>query len=161
MDILYYSRTRKPKAEDELSATFVPLEELLRRSDFVVLCVSLTPETHHLISARELSLIKNDAILINISRGPVVDEEALVLALKRGKIRGAGLDVFEREPLVHPELLAMRNVVLTPHIGSATTVTRRKMADLAVANVIAALAGQKPKNLVNEAAWSGRGNLGN
>lgn len=156
MRILYHSRTQKPKA-NELGAHYVPLDELLGESDFVVLCVPLTPKTQHLIGERELSLMKKDAILVNISRGPVVEEEALVLALKDGRIRGAALDVFEREPLVHPELLAMKNVVLTPHIGSATSSTRRKMAELAAQAVIDVLAGRKPQNLVNPNIWPGNG----
>ena len=153
MTILYYARTRKPKVEEELGARFVPLPELLRESDFVVLCVPLTPETRHLIGKNELSLMKREAILVNVARGPVVDEEALVWALKEGKILGAGLDVFEREPEVHPELLTLRNVVLTPHIGSATWATRRRMAALAVDNVLAALRGERPPTLVNPEAW--------
>jgi glyoxylate reductase len=153
MTILYYARTRKPKVEEELGARFVPLPELLRESDFVVLCVPLTTETHHLIGKNELSLMKREAILVNVARGPVVDEEALVWALKEGKILSAGLDVFEREPEVHPELLTPRNVVLTPHIGSATWATRRRMAALAVDNVLAALRGERPPTLVNPEAW--------
>ncbi|MGQ9700621.1 MAG: 2-hydroxyacid dehydrogenase [Candidatus Bipolaricaulaceae bacterium] len=153
MTILYYSRTRKPEAEETLAAQWAPLEELLRQSDFLVLCVPLAQETHHLIGARELSLMKPEAILVNVARGPVVDEEALVSALKEGRILGAGLDVFEREPKVHPELLTLRNVVLTPHIGSATWATRRKMAALAVDNVLAALEGKRPPTLVNPEVW--------
>jgi len=153
MTILYHSRTRKPQAEEELGARFVPLSELLRESDFVVLCVPLTQETHHLIGKNELPLMKKEAILVNVARGPVVDEEALVWALKEGKILGAGLDVFEREPEVHPELLTLKNVVLTPHIGSATWATRRRMAALAVDNVLAALRGERPPTLVNPEAW--------
>lgn len=153
MTILYYSRTRKPKAEESLASQWTPLEDLLRESDFLVLCVPLTRETHHLIGARELSLMKREAILVNVARGPVVDEEALVSALKKGRILGAGLDVFEREPKVHPGLLALRNVVLTPHIGSATWATRRKMAALAVDNVLAALEGRRPPTLVNSEIW--------
>jgi glyoxylate reductase len=153
MTILYHARTRKPKAEEELGARFAALPELLRESDFVVLCVPLTTETHHLIGKNELSLMKREAILVNVARGPVVDEEALVWALKEGKILGAGLDVFECEPEVHPELLTLRNVVLTPHIGSATWATRRRMAALAVDNVLAALRGERPPTLVNPEAW--------
>lgn len=156
MTILYYSRTRKPEAENELGAHFSTLDELLRESDFVVLCIPLTPETRHLIGARELSLMKRTAILVNVARGPVVEEEALVQALKEERIWGAGLDVFEHEPKVHPELLSLRNVVLTPHIGSATWATRRRMAALAVDNVLAALRGERPPTLVNEEAWRNR-----
>ncbi len=155
MTILYYSRTRKPEAEKDLGARFAPLDELLRESDFVVLCLPLTPETRHLLGERELSLMKREAILVNVARGPVVDEEALVRALKESRILGAGLDVFEKEPQVHPGLLPLRNVVLTPHIGSATWTTRRRMAALAVDNVLAALRGDRPPSLVNPEAWSG------
>lgn len=153
MRVLYYSRTRKPETERELSLEYVPLEMLLRESDFVVLTVPLTPETHHLIGERELSLMKEDAILVNIARGPVVDEAALARALREGRIRAAALDVFEREPQVHPDLLHLRNVVLTPHIGSATWATRRRMADMAVESVIDVLAGRRPANLVNPEVW--------
>ncbi len=156
MTILYHSRTRKPEAENALGARFSPLEELLRESDFVVLCVPLSPETRHLLGARELSLMKKTAVLVNVARGPVVDEEALVRALKEERIWGAGLDVFEREPEVHPELLRLRNVVLTPHIGSATWATRRRMAALAVDNVLAALRGEQPPTLVNKEVWTKR-----
>ncbi len=153
MQVLYFARSRKPEAEEALGAQFAPLEKLLRESDFVVLCVPLTPETRHLLGAWEFSLMKKEAILVNVARGPVVDEEALVQALRERRILGAGLDVFEREPEVHPELLALRNVVLTPHIGSATWATRRKMASLAVENVLAALQGKRPPTLVNPEAW--------
>ena len=153
MRVLYHSRTRKERAEEELGLEYAPLEQLLTESDFVVLTVPLTPETRHLIGARELSLMKEDGILVNIARGPVVDEAALVQALKEGAIRAAALDVFEREPEVHPELLTLRNVVLTPHIGSATWATRRAMARLAVGSVIDVLAGRRPANLVNPQVW--------
>ncbi len=153
MRILYHSRTRKPGLEAELSLEYRPLEELLGESDFVVLSVPLTPGTRHLIGARELSLMKRTAYLVNIARGAVVDEEALVRALKEGWIAGAALDVFEHEPEVHPELLRMENVVLTPHIGSATVATRRRMAELAARGVLAVLQGRRPPNLVNPRAW--------
>ncbi len=148
MDILYASRSPKPEAERALSARRVPLDELLAETDFVVLCVPLTSETRHLIGERELRLMKREAILVNIARGPVVDEGALVRALREGWIRGAGLDVFEEEPQVHPGLLDLPNVVLTPHIGSATEATRRRMADLAADAVLAVLSGRTPPNLV-------------
>ncbi len=156
MEVLYHSRTRKPELEAELGCRYVPLEDLLRESDFVVLCVPLTPDTRHLIGQRELSLMKHTAYLVNISRGPVVEEEALVKALKEGKLAGAALDVFEREPEVHPGLLELNNAVLTPHIGSATVDTRRRMAQMAVDGVLAALKGQRPENIVNPAVWPGR-----
>ncbi len=156
MRILYYSRTRKPEKEATLGAQYVSLAELLRESDFVVLSLPLTPQTRHLLGERELRLMKREAILVNVARGPIVDEGALAQALKEGRILGAGLDVFEREPEVHPELLSLKNVVLTPHIGSATWATRRRMAALAVDNVLAALRGEQPPTLVNKEAWTNR-----
>lgn len=122
----------------------VSLPDLLRTADAVTLHCPLTPETHHLIGATELALMKPTAVLVNTGRGPLVDEDALVAALRDGRIRGAGLDVFEREPELHPGLRALPNVVLTPHIGSAGEQTRDRMALLAVDNVLAVLAGQDP-----------------
>lgn len=152
MNLLYASRSRKPDAEKALGARCVSLDELLQQSDFVVLCVPLTSETRHLIGGRELRLMKKDAILVNIARGPVLDEASLVSALRDGTIRGAGLDVFEDEPRVHPGLLELKAVVLTPHIGSATAATRRSMATLACDAVLAVFAGGRPANLVNPLA---------
>ena len=157
MRVLYYSRNRaSPKVEEELSAEYVDKDTLLRESDFVTLHVPLTPETFHMISRREISLMKPTAYLINTSRGPVVDETALVEALKEGRIAGAALDVYEAEPTLAPGLTGLENVVLTPHIGSATIETRTKMALLAVENLMDALSGKRPKNLVN---LSGGGRL--
>jgi glyoxylate reductase len=150
MRILYHARHRAPRAvESELSAEYVTSERLLREADFLSLHVPLTSETHHLIGAGELAQMKPRAFLINTARGKVVDEEALVQALKTRRIAGAGLDVFEHEPRVHPELLKMDNVVLLPHAGSATAETRTKMAKLAVENLLAALEGRRPPNIVN------------
>jgi glyoxylate reductase len=125
------------------------LDDLLRESDFLTLHCPLTKETHHLIGKRELDLMKPTAILINTSRGPVVDEKALVSALKKGKIAGVGLDVFEKEPRLYPGLAKLENVVLLPHIGSATMDTRGQMAVVAVKNAIMMLRGKRPKNIVN------------
>lgn len=125
------------------------LEDLLRESDFVTLHTPLTRETHHLIGERELGLMKPTAILINTSRGPVVDEKALVSALREGKIAGVGLDVFEKEPRLSPGLAKLENVVLLPHIGSATADTRGQMAVVAAKNAITMLRGKRPKNIVN------------
>jgi glyoxylate reductase len=150
MRVLYHARRRVPEAlERELEAQYVDRETLLRESDFLSLHVPLTPETHHLIRAPELDLMKLSAFLINTARGKAVDEEALVQALKAGRIAGAGLDVFEHEPHVHPALLEMANVVLMPHVGTATSETRLKMAMLAAENLLAALEGRHPPNLVN------------
>lgn len=133
----------------EIADEQVDLDELLRRSDFVTLHVPLTDKTRHLIGARELALMKPSAYLINTSRGPVVDECALVEALGRGQIAGAGLDVFEDEPMPKPGLADLENVVITPHIASATHGTRSKMATMAAENLLAALKGEKPPNIVN------------
>jgi len=150
MDVIYYSRTRKEVLEEELEARYVELDGLLEESDFVSVHTPLTPETEGMIGEREFKLMKEDAILVNVARGPVVDEEALVEALKSGEIRGAGLDVFEEEPKVHPGLKELtESVVLAPHIGSASRETRMKIAEIGVVNAIADLKGEKPPNLVN------------
>lgn len=132
----------------------VPLARLLVESDVVSIHAPLTSSTHHLIGAKELRRMKPAAILINTARGPIVDEKALVSALKRGAIAGAGLDVYEREPRVERGLLKMKNVVLLPHLGSATDDSRRAMLDTACRNVRAVLAGRRPPNLVNPEAWT-------
>ncbi len=150
MEILYNDiRKIEPGLVDMLRAKFLPLQELLAKADFVTLHVPLTAETTHLIGREELRRMKKTAFLINASRGPVVDEKALVEALQAGIIAGAGLDVFEKEPQVTPELLKMENVVLVPHIGSATLATREKMAFVAVRNILAVLRGEVPPNILN------------
>lgn len=149
MRILYNARGRKPEAEKELGAEFRPLDELLRESDFVVLAVPLTKETYHMINEERFKLMKPTAILVNIARGKVVDTEALVKALKEGWIAGAGLDVFEEEPYYHEELFKLENVVLAPHIGSATFGAREGMAELVARNLIAFKMGEIPPTLVN------------
>ncbi len=158
MQILYASRSAHPEVERTLGARRVQLEELLRNSDFVTLHVPLTPETRGLVGERELRLMKSTAILINTARGPVVDEVALVRALREGWIAGAGLDVYAQEPIAadHP-LLKLDNVVLLPHIGSASVKTRTRMAVMAAENLVAALAGQLPHSVVNPEAWGDRG----
>ena len=149
MKILYNARSRKPEAEKELGAEFRPLDELLKESDFVVLAVPLTKETYHMINEERLKLMKPNAILVNIARGKVVDTEALVKALKEGWIAGAGLDVFEEEPYYHEELFKLKNVLLAPHIGSATFGAREGMAELVAKNLIAFKNGEVPPTLVN------------
>jgi glyoxylate reductase len=145
MPIVYSGRRRAdPGVESELEAVYLPLEELLATADVVSLHVPLTPETEHLIDAAALAAMKSTAFLVNTTRGRVVDEEALVAALGAGTIAGAGLDVYEREPEVHPGLLELENVVLLPHLGSATTETRTAMAVLAARNVVAVLSGSEP-----------------
>jgi glyoxylate reductase len=145
MRVLYHDTVRADAAtERELNATAVDLPTLLRESDFVSLHTLLTPETRHLINERTLRLMKKTAILVNAARGPVVDEAALVTALREEWIQGAGLDVFEDEPAIHPGLLALRNVTLTPHIASASHETRISMARLAIQNCLAVLEGKPP-----------------
>jgi len=136
------------------SAEPMTLDELLAVSDYVSLHVNLSEETRHLITAARLATMKPTAVLVNTSRGPVVDEEALADALEEGRIFAAGLDVFEREPQVSPRLLRQARVVLCPHLGSATVDTRLAMGMLAVDNVLAALGGRRPPSLVNEDAWT-------
>ncbi len=152
MQVVYTSRTAKPDAEQETGATRVELDELLAQSDFVSVHVALSEETTHMIGARELALMKQTAFLINTARGPVVDEAALVAALRDGGIAGAGLDVYEEEPALAPGLAACENTVLLPHVASATIETRTKMAMLAAENAIAVIEGRTPAHLVNPTA---------
>jgi glyoxylate reductase len=154
MRMLYVDRRRSAEVE-RLGGTRVELETLLRESDFVTLHVNLTTETHHLIGPAQLALMKPTACLVNTSRGPVVDERALVEALSSGRLGSAGLDVYENEPALAPGLRELDNVVLLPHLGSATEQTRANMARLAAQNVIAALEGRRPETLVNPDAWKG------
>ena len=150
MNVIYHNRNRvAPAIEQRVNASFVSMADLLARSDFIILQVPYSPETHHLIGAAELAKMKPGAILVNSTRGGVVDDKALVEALKNGVIRGAGLDVYEGEPKLDAGFLALKNVVLVPHIGSSTEATRRAMAMTAARNLVAALSGQKPPNLVN------------
>jgi lactate dehydrogenase-like 2-hydroxyacid dehydrogenase len=150
MKVIYHNRKRVDSGiEKKLNATYVSKEDLLRRSDFLVLQMPYSPETHHLIGAAELALMKPTAVLVNSTRGGVVDDAALVAALKSGVIRAAGLDVFEGEPALNPAFLALDNVVLLPHVGSSTEATRQAMAMTAAKNAVAALKGETPPNLVN------------
>jgi glyoxylate reductase len=145
MRVLYYDAARPaPEVERELRAEFAPLDRLLAEADFVSLHTPLLPETRHLINESALRRMKPSAILINAARGPIVDEAALARALTEGWIAGAGLDVFEEEPKIHPGLLPLRNVVLAPHIASASRETRLAMAQLAVRNCVAVLEGRPP-----------------
>jgi glyoxylate reductase len=149
MEILYHDQYRNESAEKETGVQYVELDELLRTCDFISVHTPLTDETHHLIGATELERMKPEAVLINTSRGPVVDEAALADALTEGRIFAAGLDVYEKEPEVHPKLLELENVVLAPHIGSASVETRDRMAVLAAENIVAVLSGEEPKTPVN------------
>ena len=154
MRVLYHNRTRlDADRERELNAEWVPRERLLAESDFLSIHLPLNPGTRHAIGENELRQMKKTAILVNTARGPIVDEAALVKALEERWIAGAGLDVFEREPQVHPGLLACPNTVLAPHIGSATVETRLKVTMMAAENAIAALSGRRPPNLLNPALW--------
>ncbi|MEE1923237.1 D-glycerate dehydrogenase [Pseudomonas sp. 148P] len=153
MPVLYSGNSRKPALEQELGARFVSLETLLAEADFVCLVVPLSAQTKHLIGAEQLKQMKRSAFLINISRGPVVDEAALVEALQNGTIRGAGLDVYEKEPLSESPLFSLSNAVTLPHVGSATAETREAMANRAIDNLRAALLGERPQDLVNPQVW--------
>ncbi|MBM6447283.1 MULTISPECIES: 2-hydroxyacid dehydrogenase [Pseudomonas] len=156
MPVIYHSHSPKPAVEQRFNAQYRSLDDLLQQADFVCLTLPLTAETEGLIGPRQFALMRPETIFINISRGKVVDEAALIRALSERQIRAAGLDVFEREPLGHDSpLLQLDNVVATPHMGSATHETREAMARCAVDNLLAALAGQRPVNLVNGAAWKG------
>jgi glyoxylate reductase len=150
MRVIYYDpMPLPPEAQEKLGATPVDLNRLLAESDFVSVHVPLTPQTQHMLSKPQFESMKRTAILINTSRGPVVDEAALVEALTARKIAGAGLDVYEREPAVHPGLIPLPNVVLTPHIASGTTRTRSEMSAMAARNMATALRGGRPPNLLN------------
>lgn len=151
MEVRYYNRSQKLENENNLNIQYAPMDEVLSQSDFVVVMTPLTDQTRGLIGKRELALMQKTAILVNASRGPVVNENELILALRNQTILGAGLDVFEQEPIQKDnELLAMKNVVLTPHIGSATAETRLDMAMVAAENLVDGLYGRTPKYVVPE-----------
>ena len=150
MQVVYHNRSRLPAAtETELGARYLSKEALLREADHLVLVLPYSAESHHVIGAAELALMKPTATLVNVARGGIVDEDALAAALREQRIAAAGLDVFEGEPRVNPALLTLPNVVLTPHIASATMPTRRAMAALAADNLVAALTGAKPPTPLN------------
>ncbi|OGM66416.1 D-glycerate dehydrogenase, partial [Candidatus Woesebacteria bacterium RIFCSPLOWO2_01_FULL_43_11] len=156
MTVLYNKRSPDPEAEKELGVTFASLDELLAKSDFVSLHVPLSDETRHMVSSDAFSKMKQGAFLLNTARGPIVDEHALVEALRSGHLGGAGLDVYDNEPNIDPELIGMENVVLTPHIASATYEARGKMGELAVSAIIDTFSDKKPDNLVNQEIWGTR-----
>jgi glyoxylate reductase len=150
MKIIYTDPNRLPvQLERNFEARYCSFDDLLREADFVSLHPQLTPETRHLMGDRQFALMKPTAFVINTSRGPIIDEAALVRALKDKKIAGAGLDVYEHEPEVSPELLAMPNVVLTPHLGSAVLTLREGMANVVVDNTIALIEGRQPTSCLN------------
>ncbi|WP_179107326.1 2-hydroxyacid dehydrogenase [Sediminibacillus massiliensis] len=149
MEVLYNNRSRKPKVEEELGTTYVAMEDLLRQSDFVCILAPYTPETENLITAKELALMKETAILINTARGGIVNETDLYEALKNKQIWAAGIDTFEKEPIdLENPLLKLDNIVTLPHIGSASIKTRMKMADLAADNLLSVLFSEKPQNVI-------------
>lgn len=153
MNVLYNKHTPDPDAERELGVKFASMDELLAQSDFVTLHVPLTPETTHMINKDTLAKMKKGSFLINTARGPVVDERALIDALENAQIAGAGLDVFDNEPNISPELIGNQRVITTPHIASATWEARNKMGEQAVSAIIDALKGIKPQNIVDEKVW--------
>jgi glyoxylate reductase len=150
MNVIYWNRSRLSEEEEaSLGITYCEMDDLLRQSDFVSIHVALCDQTRHLISSPQFSQMKPTARIINTARGPVIDEKALVQALQDGTIAGAGLDVYEREPVLEPELYDLPNVVVVPHLGSGTIGTRTKMGNMAVENCLAGCRGQRPPNLVN------------
>ncbi len=157
MKVLFYDTETIPgNVVQELGVEPAPLDELYRRSDFISLHVPLLPVTQHLLNDETFSMMKPTCIVVNSSRGPVVDEKALVRALKNRKIAAAALDVYESEPHIEPELLEMENVVLAPHIASASYETRARMSSMTAENALAVLKGRRPPNLVNADAWDRR-----
>jgi lactate dehydrogenase-like 2-hydroxyacid dehydrogenase len=156
MKVLYYDETENELLEKELGATRVDISILLHEADFVSIHLPLTRYTKHLIDAHQLFRMKPTAVLVNTARGPIVDEKALVAALKAGKLAAAGLDVYEWEPDITPDLFEMENVVLAPHIGSATYQARSAMAELCAYGILKVFAGQIPANIVNRDAWLNR-----
>ena len=150
MKLVYHNRSQlEPSVEQELNATYASKDEVLEQADHVVLVMPYTPDNHHMIGEREFKLMKPTATLTNIARGGIVDENALADALENGQIAAAGLDVFEGEPVINPRLLEQRHIVMTPHIGSASTPTRRAMCQLSIDNLNSVLAGQAAKTPVN------------
>lgn len=154
MTILHHSRHAKPELEQTLQAKFCSLDDLLAQSDFVSIHVALNEQTHYLIAKAQLERMKKTAILINVARGSVIDEQALIHALTHQQILAAGLDVFEQEPLQQSALFSLPNVITLPHVGSATLSTRQAMDDLAFDNLSKALSGEQPRYMVNPQVWS-------
>jgi glyoxylate reductase len=155
MQVIYNKRSPDPEAEKELGVRFVSLDELLATSDFVTLHVPLTNETRHMMNKETISKMKQGSFLVNTSRGPVIYEQDLVEAL-RNHLGGAGIDVYDNEPNINPELIGMENVVLTPHIASATWEARRKMGEQAVNAIFDTFSDKKPENIVNQDVWNKR-----
>ncbi|EKD62515.1 MAG: Glyoxylate reductase [uncultured bacterium] len=156
MKVLYYKRSRDEAAEKELEVEYADLDRLYQESDFISVHVPLTDETRHMINKIAFDKMKKGVIVVNTARGPIIDEGDLVRAIREGKVGGAGLDVFDNEPNINPELINMENVILTPHIASATNEAREEYGNLAVNAILDALTGKKPQNLVNEEVWERR-----
>lgn len=156
MTVLYNKRELDPESEAELGVKFVTLDELYKQSDFISLHVPLTDQTRHMINKDAFAKMKKGAFLVNTARGAVIDERNLVEAIESGQLGGVALDVFDNEPNISPELIAAPNVILTPHIASATIEARNKMGEQAVGQILTLLSGQKPENLVNPEAWPAR-----
>ena len=156
MRVLYNKRSPDPEAEREFGIEFADLDKLYGESDFISIHVPLTEETRGMVGRDAIAKMKHGVIIVNTARGPIVDEHALVDGLREGKVGGAGLDVFETEPNINPELIGMENVILTPHIASATFEARDKMGQLAVDAILKPLSGEIPENLVNPEVWDKR-----
>lgn len=156
LEVLYQKRSPDPEVEKELGVKFANLDELLQSSDIISLHLPLTDETRHLINRDTLNQVKKGALLVNTARGAIIHEQALVDALRKGLLGGAALDVYDNEPNINPELISMGNVILTPHIASATVEARNKMGEQAVSAILATLANKKPDNLVNPEVWDKR-----
>ena len=156
MNLLYNKHNPDPEAESIYKLKFVDLDTLLSQSDFITLHVPLTDETRHMLNANTFSKMKKGAFVVNTARGAIIDEHDLVNFLRTGHLAGAGLDVFDNEPNINPELIGMGNVILTPHIASATWEARQKMGQQAVGGILQVLSNQKPENIVNEEVWARR-----
>lgn len=156
MNIIYNKRTRDVECEEKLGVKYCPLQEVLKNSDIVTLHVPLTEDTRHMINKETLSEMKHGSYLINTARGPIVNEHDLVESLRSGHLAGAAIDVFDNEPNIEPELFGMPNVVLTPHIASATNEARNKMGEMAVDAILSVLSDQMPSNIVNKEVWTNR-----
>lgn len=156
MNVVYYNRSQKPELEAELGIKYLPLDEFYSSCDIITIHLPLTDETRHMINAESLAKMKKGVYIINTARGPIIAEQDLVNSIRDGQVGGAGLDVFENEPNINPELVAMENVILTPHIASATWEARNKMGEQAVNAIFSVFDSKKPENLVNEDVWGNR-----
>lgn len=156
MNVIYNKRTRDVGCEEKLGVRYCELETLLKESDVVTLHVPLTDETRHMINKDSLALMKRGSYLINTARGPVIDEHDLVESLRSGHLSGAALDVFDNEPIIDPELVGMENVILTPHIASATKEAREKMSDLVLNSILDINEGKMPQNIIDQKVWEKR-----